>query len=168
MERERITLIPMVWLRFGGTQSGVARKTSTDGSDNGSSNGGGSRSPMPSTPIPKAVRRLSSASYMWQCRNSAQFLLGQKRRFDSQSTASGPALPVIPSVRRHFSNVRSADMQRSKKGHYSITSSARARSAGGISSPSAFAALRLITNSSLFGNSTGRSDGLAPLRILTT
>src|SRR6516164_46288 len=51
---------------------------------------------------------------------------------------------------------------------YSITSSARARSVGGISSPSDFATLRLMINSSLFGNSTGRSAGLAPLRIFTT
>jgi len=50
---------PMVRLRFGGAQSGVARKTLTDGSDNGSSRGGGSRSPMPRPPIPKGVRRLS-------------------------------------------------------------------------------------------------------------
>ena len=51
---------------------------------------------------------------------------------------------------------------------YSITSSARARSAGGISKPSALATLMLITNSILFGCSTGRSAGRAPLSILST
>jgi hypothetical protein len=56
----------MVWLRFGGAQSGDARKTSTHRSDNGSPNGGGSRSPTPRPAIPKGVRRLSSASCMWQ------------------------------------------------------------------------------------------------------
>ena len=48
---------------------------------------------------------------------------------------------------------------------HSMTSSARASSAGGIARPSAFAVLRLITNSNLVGCSTGRSAGLAPLRI---
>ena len=51
---------------------------------------------------------------------------------------------------------------------YSITSSARASSAGGRSRPRAFAVLRLMTNSSLVGCSIGRSAGLAPLSILST
>src|SRR5262249_125355 len=49
---------------------------------------------------------------------------------------------------------------------HSITSSARASSAGGISSPSARAVTRLMTNSNLVGCTTGRSAGLAPLRTL--
>ena len=40
--------------------------------------------------------------------------------------------------------------------------------ATGIVSPSAFAVLRLITSSNLVGCSTGRSAGLAPLRIRST
>jgi hypothetical protein len=48
---------------------------------------------------------------------------------------------------------------------YWITSSARASTDGGIVRPSVFAVLRLITNSNLVGCSTGRSAGLAPLRI---
>src|SRR5262249_3736152 len=52
--------------------------------------------------------------------------------------------------------------------HYSITSSARARSDGGIVRPSAFAVLRLMTSSNLVGCSTARSPGLAPFRILST
>jgi hypothetical protein len=48
---------------------------------------------------------------------------------------------------------------------YSITSSARARSIGGISWPIPFAVARLKTNSNLLDSSTGRSAGLAPLRI---
>ena len=51
---------------------------------------------------------------------------------------------------------------------YSITSSARASSAGGTVRPSALAVLRLITSSNLVGCSTGRSEGLVPLRILST
>src|ERR1700736_521755 len=51
---------------------------------------------------------------------------------------------------------------------YSITSSARASSVGGISSLSALAVLRLIKSSMWVGNSTGRSPGLAPFKILST
>ena len=51
---------------------------------------------------------------------------------------------------------------------YSITLSARTSTDGGMVIPSAFAAFRFITNSNLVGNSTGRSAGLAPFRILST
>jgi hypothetical protein len=47
---------------------------------------------------------------------------------------------------------------------YSITSSARESTASGIVRPSAFAVLRLMTNSNLTGCVMGRSAGLAPLR----
>src|SRR6266404_2522118 len=50
---------------------------------------------------------------------------------------------------------------------YSITSSARASSAGGMMTPSAFAVFKLITRSNLVGCSTGRSAGFAPLNILS-
>jgi len=50
---------------------------------------------------------------------------------------------------------------------YSMTSSARASSVGGISRPSALAVLRLMTNWYLEACSTGRSAGLAPLRIFS-
>jgi len=53
-------------------------------------------------------------------------------------------------------------------GDHSITSSARATNRGGSSSPIARAALRLITNSNLVGCSTGKSAGLAPLRMRST
>ncbi len=47
-----------------------------------------------------------------------------------------------------------------------ITSSARSSNDGGMVRPSALAVLRLITSSTLVGCRTGRSAGLAPLRIL--
>src|SRR5258705_9566869 len=47
---------------------------------------------------------------------------------------------------------------------HSITSSARASSVGGTVRPSALAVLRLMTSSNLVGCTTGRSEGLAPLR----
>src|SRR4029453_3922731 len=49
-----------------------------------------------------------------------------------------------------------------------ITWSARPSTDGGIVGPRAFASLRFMTNSNLVGRSTGRSAGLAPLRILST
>ena len=48
---------------------------------------------------------------------------------------------------------------------YSITSSARASSDGGIGRPSALAVLRLITNSYLVGACTGRSAGFSPRKM---
>ena len=51
---------------------------------------------------------------------------------------------------------------------YSITSSAWASSVAGTVRPSALAVLRLMTSSNLVGCWTGKSDGLAPLRILCT
>src|SRR5262249_47100420 len=51
---------------------------------------------------------------------------------------------------------------------HSITSSARASSVGGTSRPSAFAVLRLITNSCFVGACTGRSAGFSPLRMRST
>src|SRR5437870_3204196 len=51
---------------------------------------------------------------------------------------------------------------------YSMTWSARRRSGCGIVSPKALAVFRLITNSNFVGCWTGRSPGLAPLRILST
>src|SRR5262249_2981060 len=50
---------------------------------------------------------------------------------------------------------------------HSITSSASAISLSGIERPSALAVLRLITSSYFDACSTGRSAGLAPLRILS-
>src|SRR5258707_1973253 len=46
---------------------------------------------------------------------------------------------------------------------YSITSSARASSVGGVSRPGALASLRSITNSYLVGACTGRFGGVSPL-----
>src|SRR6516225_2859011 len=51
---------------------------------------------------------------------------------------------------------------------HSITSSARASKIGEISKPKALAVLRLITNSNLVPCWIGKSDGFAPLRMLST
>jgi len=49
-----------------------------------------------------------------------------------------------------------------------ITLSALAKTFGGIVIPICLAVFKLITSSNLVGCSTGRSAGLAPLRILST
>src|SRR5262249_28464919 len=51
---------------------------------------------------------------------------------------------------------------------HSITSSARARSVGGTVRPSILAVSAFMTNSNLVGSVTGRSAGLAPLRMRRT
>jgi hypothetical protein len=59
-------------------------------------------------------------------------------------------------------------MHRTNLQGYSITSSARVRSAGDTVRPSAFAVLRLIVSSYLVGACTGRSAGFSPLRMRST
>jgi hypothetical protein len=51
---------------------------------------------------------------------------------------------------------------------HSMTSSARASRVAGISRPSAFAVLRLITSSNLVACITGRSERFSPLRMRPT
>jgi hypothetical protein len=51
---------------------------------------------------------------------------------------------------------------------YSITSSARISRDGGMVRPSVLAALMLMIRSNFVGCSIGRSDGLAPFKILST
>ena len=63
---------------------------------------------------------------------------------------------------------RAAEQPDELPASHSITSSARARRVGGISRPSTLAVRRFRMNSNLKACSTGRSAGLAPLRILST
>jgi hypothetical protein len=69
--------------------------------------------------------------------------------------------------RRHAAEQRDELAPLQRRDH-SITSSARASSVGGISSPSALAVLRLMTRSYLVGACTGRSAGFSPLRMRST
>src|SRR6266702_8729581 len=71
---------------------------------------------------------------------------------------------IAPSPR----SANSGLMHRSKQHLHSSTSSARASIVGGMVRPRALAVLRLMTSSNFVGCSTGRSAGLAPLRILST
>jgi hypothetical protein len=103
----------------------------------------------------------------------------------SLMTASGHSLPrhpvPAPNNVRCYSNsghsrvclecplcANSGLMQCSNQPPYSITSSARSSSVGGIVRPIAFAVLRLITSSNVVGCSIGRSLGFAPAMIFLT
>src|SRR5712691_3329420 len=67
-----------------------------------------------------------------------------------------------------FPDTRSTTPRCSHTLRYRMTSSAWNSRLGGIVSPRAWAALKLMISSNLVGCSTGRSAGLAPLRILST
>jgi hypothetical protein len=83
---------------------------------------------------------------------------------DEDAPASETLHDSGPSRSRHA--VGRFDPEAAIRLSYSTTSSARARIEGGTVRPSALAVLRLTTSSNLVGCSTGRSAGLAPLRIL--
>src|SRR5262245_8341678 len=63
---------------------------------------------------------------------------------------------------------RAAEQRDEIAAFHSITSSARASTDEGTSSPSALAVVRLMKRSNLVGCSTGSSAGFAPRRILST
>jgi hypothetical protein len=86
----------------------------------------------------------------------------------ARPTSASPRKPTSGPYEKFRRDGPISDSRAAAKCNYSITSSARTRTDGGIFNPSALAALLLTTNSSLVGNSTGRSPGLAPLRILFT
>src|SRR6516165_4552985 len=71
-------------------------------------------------------------------------------------------------ARRERPHRRAAEQRDELAALHSITSSAMASTPGGTSRPSAFAVLRLMTNSNLVGCCTGRSPGFSPLRIFPT
>src|SRR5262249_43236636 len=85
------------------------------------------------------------------------------RRAAEKSDERNPAL--LRACRERPRGSRAAEQRDELAAFRSITSSARASSVGGISRPSAFAVLRLITNSNLVGSWTGRSPGFSPFSI---
>ena len=89
----------------------------------------------------------------------------------SAATFVMSALPPKADIGSTCQDVRfvpKADILHCGRDCYSITSSARASSVGGISRPSALAVVRLMTRSNLVGCSTGISPGFVPRRILST
>src|SRR5262245_22925966 len=94
--------------------------------------------------------------------------LGRRRGKTKEADARDRRL-LRPRRQRPRCSSRAAD-QRDELAtpDHSITSSARASSVGGISRPSTFAVLRLITNSYLVGACSGKSAGFSPLRMRST
>ena len=86
--------------------------------------------------------------------------------------SASPQSTDIGGAYRYFAFVPSADLCTATDDEhglaYSITSSARVSRSGGISMSCAFAVFRLMTNWNLSGACTGRSAGLAPLRMRCT
>ena len=82
---------------------------------------------------------------------------------------TGKWLAMLREIAPRMGRVAISDPEQAQHGGaYSITSSARATSMGGISRPSALAVLRLMISSNFVGCSIGRSAGFAPLITLTT
>src|SRR5262249_44914557 len=88
-----------------------------------------------------------------------------RRRAHAKETDSRQLARLLR-ARRERPRGRAAEQRDERAPSHSITSSARASSVGGTSMPSARAVGRLMTKSNLVGCTTGRSAGLAPLRIL--
>jgi hypothetical protein len=105
------------------------------------------------------------------------------------AAAGGTVLPTRPAiilVRRHWRAIEAVAAAIEQRGtltgaeidalmalarcgsRHSITSSAAACSVRGTVKPSVFAVLRLITSSNFVGCKTGKSAGLAPLRMRPT
>jgi len=102
---------------------------------------------------------------------TATATIGCSSRRDGIHTDDDPRLPTTRLYRRQ---ITAFDPSATDNGDelspvdHGMISSARTKNDWGIVSPSALAVLRLITSSNLVGCSTGRSAGLAPLRILST
>src|SRR4029077_11959012 len=84
----------------------------------------------------------------------------------NDADASHPLALLRP--RRERPGCRAAEQRDELPPLHSITSSARASKVAGTSRPTTFAAVRLITSSNFVGNSTGRSPGFVPFKILST
>src|SRR5262245_46564375 len=86
-----------------------------------------------------------------------------------QEHADAPHAPVLLGSRYERPRRRAAEQgYQLAAADHSITSSARASRLSGTSMPSALAVLWLITNSIFVGCSIGKSEGLVPLKILST
>src|SRR5262249_60226238 len=84
-----------------------------------------------------------------------------RMRVRAQET-DGPQPARLLRARREGQGRRAREQRDERAPPHSITSSAVASSFSGMSSPSACAVLRLLTNSNLVGCWTGRSAGLSP------
>src|SRR5262249_62338339 len=90
--------------------------------------------------------------------------LALRRRAARSEQSDGRHLRLLR-ARRERPRGRTAKQCDELPALHSITSSARASTAAGMSRPRAFAVLRLTTSSYLVGACTGRSPGFSPLRM---
>jgi hypothetical protein len=104
--------------------------------------------------IHQRLRAAFEADAGYCCMATRTGLYAPKPTLDNASRASRSLGSGIPMT------VDAGDRRR-----YSMTSSARAKSACGRVRPSACAVFRLMTSSNLVGCSTGSSEGFAPFRI---
>src|SRR5262245_58540746 len=91
--------------------------------------------------------------------------------FESKADIQRPRKHVRTTPKSRHVRCNSPRVLWANSGHsivYSINSSARRSSGNGMLMPSDLAAFRLMANSNLVGCWTGRSLGIAPLRILST
>jgi hypothetical protein len=106
-----------------------------------------------------------SKALLKRIRDSGGYFVGRRkkhRRFNGQPRLSAELLCGFERFIMPSNRTPSAP-----RPHW-ISSSAWERSVGGIVRPRALAVLRLIASSNFVGCSTGKSAGLAPLRILST
>src|SRR5262249_22829078 len=82
-----------------------------------------------------------------------------------QHADASHALALLRARRERPRNGCAAEQRDEVSPVHSITSSARASSAGGTVSPSILAVCALMTSSNLLDCTTGRSAGFAPLRM---
>ena len=107
-------------------------------------------------------KRMRQAKQLTQ--GLAKCVVSRTGRRRQVSDPPDPALRLRAQRERPRSSYATQD-QNQRAAPHSITSSARASRIGGSSILSSLAVLMLMTNSSLLACSTGKSAGLAPLRI---
>ena len=110
-------------------------------------------------------RRLAAAALAHEAERLA---LGDVERGVIHRAQDGSRATSAPSIRADRKVPHERLDRQERRAHHWITRSARCSSDGETVMPSARAVLRLITKSMRVGCSTGRSVGLAPLRIRST
>src|SRR3954452_24793078 len=120
---------------------------------------------IPDEKLQVALRYVPSLSHSFEKRSLIR--QGDIGNSAEQNTDAGGRTRAL-CMRRNRQSHSTAEEPNKIAPPHSITSSARARSVGGIVRPRDLAVPRLITNSNMVGCSTGRVLGCAPFRILST
>src|SRR5262250_813222 len=97
---------------------------------------------------------------------ASDFLMSAEAQEPGMISSTGPAVGRVSGCGK--TSPEQAQQGPYTEGVYSITSSARARSGGGTVIPSAFAVLRLTTNSKRDDCTMGRSAGFSPVSMRPT